>query len=165
VLKIKVARDFALSLGWDSWVNVLGLRHGEARRVARARAQRERWEVVAPLHEAGVTREHVAAFWAAQDFDLGLPAAGGKTPLGNCDLCFLKSAATISAILRERPELAEWWVRMETVATPLQAVGGALPHRPARLRRPAGRGPGPAGDQLRGGGRAGGVLLPRVIGG
>jgi hypothetical protein len=131
VLKIKVARDFALSLGWDSWANVLGLRFDEARRVARARAQRERWEVVAPLHEAGVTREHVAAFWASQDFDLGRPAAGGKTPLGNCDLCFLKSAGTISAILRDRPELAEWWVRMEAVATPAKPTGARF-----RIDRP-----------------------------
>ncbi len=126
-----MARDFALSQGWEHWINVLGLRADEARRVARAKNQRERWEVECPLHDAGVTKEHISAFWAAQDFDLALPSVNGKTPLGNCDLCFLKSAGTISAIMRDTPELAQWWMRMETVAMPSKPNGAKF-----RIDRP-----------------------------
>jgi hypothetical protein len=41
--------------------------------------QRERWETVASLHTARVTKERVATFWAAQPFDLRLANIDGKT--------------------------------------------------------------------------------------
>ena len=55
---------------------------------------RDRWDNVLPLATAGTTKEHVVQFWTEQNFDLQLANVDGKTPLGNCDLCFLKSAAT-----------------------------------------------------------------------
>lgn len=122
-LKIRVLRDYARSLGWDHWINAIGLRADEARRVAKIKDQRERWETVAPLYHAGVTKEVVAAFWRAQPFDLGLPNIDGKTPAGNCDLCFLKSAGTISGLLRADPSLADWWIRMEDEARPSKPLG------------------------------------------
>ena len=63
-LKIRVMRDYARSLGWEHWTNTVGLRADEGRRVARIRNDRERWETIAPLHAAGVTKEDVTAFWA-----------------------------------------------------------------------------------------------------
>jgi len=117
-LKIRVMRDFARSLGWEHWTNAVGLRFDEPRRVARLKNQRERWETIAPLYDAGVTKEDVVAFWQAQDFDLGLPSIDGKTPAGNCDLCYLKSAKVISALIAENPTLADWWIRMEEEARP-----------------------------------------------
>ena len=124
MLKIRVMRDYAPSLGWEHWTNAVGLRFDEARRVARIKNQRERWDTAAPLYHARVTQDDVAAFWAAQPFDLGLPIVDGKTPAGNCDLCFLKSAKTISSILRTDPGLADWWIRMEDQ--------GAAEHAPRR---------------------------------
>jgi hypothetical protein len=70
----------------------------------------------------------VAAFWARQEFDLARPNVDGRTPHGNCDLCFLKSARTLSALLAEDPVRADWWIAME-----------ALPRNPAeqfRIDRP-----------------------------
>ena len=58
-----------------------------------------------------------------QPFDLGLANIGGKTLAGNCDLCFLKSAGTISAILRSDQSLADWWMRMEQEAEPSTPLG------------------------------------------
>ena len=49
-LKIRVMRDYARSIGWEHWTNAIGLRADEARRVAKIKDQRERWETVAPLH-------------------------------------------------------------------------------------------------------------------
>jgi 3'-phosphoadenosine 5'-phosphosulfate sulfotransferase (PAPS reductase)/FAD synthetase len=126
MLKIRVMRDYARSLGWEHWTNAVGLRFDEARRVARLGDQRERWDTIAPLHSTRVTKEDVASFWAGQPFDLRLPNIGGKTPAGNCDLCFLKSAQTISSILRSDPSLAEWWIRMEEEATPSTPLGGVF---------------------------------------
>ena len=52
-LKIRVMRDYARSLGWEHWTNAIGLRYDEARRVAKIKDQRERWETTAPLYNAG----------------------------------------------------------------------------------------------------------------
>jgi hypothetical protein len=65
------------------------------------------------LSAAGVTKDDVMAFWRTQPFDLRLPSIDGKTPLGNCDMCFLKSAATIQGIMRDQPQLADWWIEQE----------------------------------------------------
>ena len=56
----------------------------------------------------------------------GLPSIDGKTPAGNCDLCFLKIAQTISAILRTDPGLADWWIRMEDQARPNTPLAGVF---------------------------------------
>lgn len=47
-------------------------------------------------------------FWSNQPFDLGL-----RQHEGNCDLCFLKSTGKILAIMKDRPELADWWIERE----------------------------------------------------
>jgi 3'-phosphoadenosine 5'-phosphosulfate sulfotransferase (PAPS reductase)/FAD synthetase len=112
-LKIRTKKRYARSLGWDHWTSALGLRADEPRRVARLGNIRERWEAIAPLATAGATRDDVMEFWRVQPFDLRLPSVDGKTPLGNCDMCFLKSAATIQGIMRDQPYLADWWIEQE----------------------------------------------------
>ena len=137
-LKIRVMRDFAFSLGWTEWNNVIGLRADEAHRFDRAfrssgdgegkqisllnpripmelkpRKSRphDAWNhLAAPMIEAGVTRQTVLDFWAEQPFDLQL-----RPDESNCDLCFLKGAGKISDIIREHPGMADWWIKMETV--------------------------------------------------
>lgn len=122
-LKIRVMRDFARFLGWKNWTNVLGLRADEPARVARSRVNREAWDNAMPLATAGITKRDVAAFWYAQNFDLMLPNINGATPLGNCDLCFLKSAATISGIMRDMPARADWWIKAEAEARASRPLG------------------------------------------
>lgn len=121
--EMKIRRFKALMhkvLGYDRWHSVIGLRADEPRRVARQHAAnekgKERWATGMPLAEAGVAKADVGTWWAAQPFDLRLPTVNGTTPLGNCDLCFLKSRATIEGIMRARPELAEWWIEREREA-------------------------------------------------
>jgi 3'-phosphoadenosine 5'-phosphosulfate sulfotransferase (PAPS reductase)/FAD synthetase len=122
-LKVRPMRDYAQSLGWKNWVNVIGLRADEPRRVAKARENREAWDNAMPLAAAGATKQDVMAFWKRQNFDLALPNINGTTPLGNCDLCFLKSTATISGIMRDMPERSAWWVAQE--AKPASKPSGA----------------------------------------
>ena len=69
-----------------------------------------------PLAEAGVTKWIVRNFWAAQEFDLGLPNINGETPHGNCDLCYKKKAQRVMSLIRERPERAVWWAQHEREA-------------------------------------------------
>lgn len=117
-LKVRRLKKFMHAMmGYEHWTNVVGLRADEAHRVERlTRPSRDRWTSVAPLAAAGVTKADVQAFWREQPFDLRLPSINGSTPLGNCDLCYLKSEALIRGIIRERPDLAEWWVTAEAEA-------------------------------------------------
>lgn len=114
-LKIKVMKDFMLSIGHKYWVNYVGLRYDEPHRVARlSRAKdKERWDSEAPLHTEKKTVKDVAKFWENNSFDLKLPGINGKTPLGNCDLCFLKGKNTIMNIMKNYPEKAQWWMDQE----------------------------------------------------
>lgn len=121
-------------LGWSHWTKVVGLRADEPRRIARlSEPSRERWERVAPLALAGVTVADVGAFWRAQPFDLRLPNMNGKTMHGNCDLCFLKGKQTVESLIREQPERAMWWIRMEQSIVP---TGGSNMGNRFRSDRP-----------------------------
>jgi len=116
-LKIRVMRDFAKSLGWKNWSNVIGLRHDEGHRVMKALAAndsgKQPWTSAMPMAKAKATRRDVMAFWAEQPFDLQL-----KSYEGNCDLCFLKGRNKLQALIRENPGMATWWAEQEARVKP-----------------------------------------------
>jgi 3'-phosphoadenosine 5'-phosphosulfate sulfotransferase (PAPS reductase)/FAD synthetase len=101
-----------------SWV---GIRADEQRRAAKI-ADKSRL----PLWAAGVTKETVGEFWRNQPFDLGLPNNNGVTMHGNCDLCFLKPAAQVLALIAEKPERAVWWAKMEALALASKPSGAVF---------------------------------------
>jgi len=118
-LKIKVMKRFMKNInGYKEWDNVIGLRYDEPRRLASARkaSDYEPWNNILPMGDAKHTVEDVTEFWSKQNFDLNLTNAYGKTPAGNCDLCFLKGMDTTISILKERPEMANWWIEKEQQA-------------------------------------------------
>lgn len=116
-LKVRVIKAFCLSLGWEHWTNIIGLRYDEGRRVLRQLAAndtgKERWKTAMPLSKAKATkRNHIMPFWASQPFDLGL-----QDHEGNCDLCFLKSRGAKKSLIRAFPEMAGWWIAQEASIT------------------------------------------------
>lgn len=116
-LKIRPMHRVVREWGWEEWISCLGIRADEPRRVAKlaARAGAETPDelAIAPLAQAGVAVAEVGAFWKAQPFDLRLPNMNGKTMHGNCDLCFLKGANQVLALVRENPKRAIWWMEQE----------------------------------------------------
>ncbi|EQA97297.1 phosphoadenosine phosphosulfate reductase family protein [Sphingobium sp. HDIP04] len=110
-LKVRVLKWYMLSLGYDAWANVVGIRADEPSRIERGqRPNKERWHNLHPLNEAGVTNRDVRTFWAAQDFDLQL------LPFeGNCDGCFLKARPKLWEVERTKPGTLQWWADMEVV--------------------------------------------------
>jgi hypothetical protein len=113
--------------GYDHWTAVIGMRADEERRVRKVRGiienlnlslefedlaplpekkthRRERWDSEYPLHEAGIRKPQVTAWWAGQPFNLDL-----EDHEGNCDLCFQKRSRSRVAIIRKEPERVEWW--------------------------------------------------------
>lgn len=125
-LKIRVAKRYLRSLGWDCWTNCIGLRADEPNRIKPEGVKLgDRWTTWQPLNHAGVGKADVAAFWNRQPFDLRLPNVRGNCWLGNCDGCFLKSEASIGALAREYPERAAWWEGMEALASELTSGSAA----------------------------------------
>jgi 3'-phosphoadenosine 5'-phosphosulfate sulfotransferase (PAPS reductase)/FAD synthetase len=125
-LKIRAMHKYLRELGWhkddDGWDQFIGIRADEQRRVAKIRARGHSSEssketMCMPLADADVTLAHVAAFWTAQPFGLGLRTFNGRTLAGNCDLCFLKGAAQLQSLIAERPLRAVWWAKMEALVT------------------------------------------------
>ena len=110
-LKIRPMKKYLLSIGWKNWTACLGIRADEMRRVKED--SKDRWVFWHPLVEAGVTKRDIYQFWKSQPFDLQLENVNGATPLGNCDMCFLKSEKILANIAKTMPDKADWWVRME----------------------------------------------------
>lgn len=112
-LKVRAMLGYLnVELGWKELATFVGIRYDEPRRW-KIRGIDEATHFLEndrqlPLVDAKVTLEDVDAFWAEQDFDLRL-----RPWEGNCDLCYLKGRSRIERILRDRPDLAEWWLEWE----------------------------------------------------
>jgi len=114
-MKVHCCTRYLKSISWGRWTNVVGIRADEPKRLKGA-PPKERYTLWHPLAHAGVSRRNVADFWEKQPFNLRLPNVDGRTQLGNCDGCFLKSEASRAALARDYPERAKWWADMETLA-------------------------------------------------
>lgn len=114
-LKVEAIKEYMKSIGAPSPYNCLiGIRADETRRAVKIHNSlgggQDRY---CPLYVDGVTAADVGRFWKNQPFDLNLPNNNGVTDWGNCDLCFLKGRSIRMSIIRERPELADWWAEQE----------------------------------------------------
>ena len=115
-MKIQPITRYLKSIGITEWTSFLGIRKDEERRAAKingSASPTKGEERFLPLHRADVTREEVLAFWESQPFDLHLPVFNGETIHGNCDLCFLKGKDKKIQIIKDRPEVADWWIKKE----------------------------------------------------
>lgn len=113
-LKVRTAKRWLMSLGWKGWITARGIRRDEPAR-HKPPVPKERSTPWHPLYDAGVSKHDVALFWRRQPFDLRLPNHRGKTLMGNCDGCFMKSEAHVAMLARDHPERHAWWERMEHV--------------------------------------------------
>jgi hypothetical protein len=128
-MKVRAIHRYLKSIGWTEWDSMLGIRADEQRRLAKIGNQDygKHEEKIAPLGRVGVTKEIVGKFWESMPFDLELPNINGVTMHGNCDLCYLKGGAQILSLIKEKPERAVWWAKMEALALALaSAPDGAL---------------------------------------
>lgn len=125
-LKIDAMRKLMQSLGHETYTNVVGLRADEQWRVAKGMSKNaegnDPFVSVWPLAKAGVLKRDVLAFWAAQDFDLGL-----RNYETNCDLCFMKHRSYLERSIRDGVD-PTWWIEQERAVQALRP-GGA----PARF--------------------------------
>jgi 3'-phosphoadenosine 5'-phosphosulfate sulfotransferase (PAPS reductase)/FAD synthetase len=108
---LTMKRYLTKQLGWKRWSAAVGIRADESRRIKHD--SKDCWSYWYPLADAGVTKRDIRDFWNSQPFDLQLENVNGATPLGNCDMCFLKSEKILANIAKTMPDKADWWIRME----------------------------------------------------
>ena len=93
--------------------HILGLRYDEPHRVHRIKARKDNKHHICPLYDEKITNTDVAEFWRKSNFDLRLIAKNGHTVFGNCDMCFLKGKNQLTHMMREKKDLANWWIEQE----------------------------------------------------
>lgn len=125
-LKIRTMARFTKSLEWNEYQNFIGIRADEPHRATRMRPDSKRESVRMPLYEAGISKQHVLDFWSNNSFDLKLPIIEGETIGGNCDLCFLKSMPKIISLVKQNPEKAIWWAKMEEIGASYTNGNGSV---------------------------------------
>jgi 3'-phosphoadenosine 5'-phosphosulfate sulfotransferase (PAPS reductase)/FAD synthetase len=114
-LKVLAIDRYMKFIGKKDYVTMVGIRADEPRRVAKMRDNKD--EKITPLATAKITEKDVWKFWSENSFDLALAKFSGAS---NCDLCFLKGGKIIQGLIREKPERAIWWAKME------KAIGGTF---------------------------------------
>ena len=84
----------------------MGIRYDEKHRMSNTA---EKDNVIYPLiQDVKVDQKFVRNWWDRRSFDLEL-----KDYEGNCDLCFKKSLRKKLTIIKENPEISNWWQEME----------------------------------------------------
>ncbi len=114
-LKVRTIHRYAMANGYEEpYLTLIGIRADEKGRARKLHKKLvEKQENYCPMVEAGHTKADVSAFWVSRNFDLALPTVDGVTDWGNCDLCFLKGRSKRLSIVREAPQLADWWAEQE----------------------------------------------------
>tara|TARA_R110002050_G_C8795279_1_gene502415 strand:+ start:129 stop:953 length:825 start_codon:yes stop_codon:yes gene_type:complete len=112
ILKVQTGAKYLQSFKWKYWKNATGIRFDEKRRQKDGLINNWYYGWY-PMIAAEHTIDDVESFWSKQSFKLNLPIVKGKTMMGNCDMCFLKSEAQIAMMMRQFPEKAQWWIDME----------------------------------------------------
>jgi hypothetical protein len=111
-LKVRAIARHLKSIGMTEGTMLVGLRADEPRRVARVQGDvREGFDYECPMAKAGHLISDVGAYWFSAAWDLRLP--NNDRAFGNCDMCYLKGKRVLERVIREEPERAAWWSRME----------------------------------------------------
>ena len=105
-LKLAPMNKYIKTLGFDEVITALGIRYDERHRKSNTA---EEHNTVYPLcDDLKVDSKFIRDWWSRQCFDLKL-----KDYEGNCDLCFKKSVRKRLTLIKDDPNIADWWVKME----------------------------------------------------
>lgn len=105
-LKLAPINKYVKSLGYDEVYTAMGIRWDERHRESNTAKEQN---IIYPLiYDLKVDNKFIRDWWDRQSFDLEL-----KDYEGNCDLCFKKSLKKRLTIIKERPDVAKWWLDME----------------------------------------------------
>jgi hypothetical protein len=104
-MKLEPMRKYVDSIfGKNNYSIAVGIRADEMDRV---RNDYFTNNVFYPLLDRGLGKKDRNKFWDSQPIKIKIPAFKG-----NCDLCFEKSNRKLMTILKEEPQLGQWWESM-----------------------------------------------------
>jgi hypothetical protein len=104
-MKLEPLKKYADSIfGKENYSVAVGIRADEMDRVGKDYINNNTFY---PLLDRGISKRHRNIFWENQPIKIKIPAFKG-----NCDLCFEKSNRKLMTILKEEPELGDWWQDM-----------------------------------------------------
>ena len=104
-MKLEILTKYAKSIfGKDNYSVAVGLRIDEMDRV---RKDYKSNNVFYPLMDRKISQKERNKFWKDQPVKISIEAYKG-----NCDLCFAKSNRKLITIIKQEPDLIEWWDRM-----------------------------------------------------
>jgi len=104
-MKVEPLRKYANNIfGRNNYSIAVGMRIDE---IDRVRKDYKDNNVFYPLMDNKVSKRERNLFWKDQPIQITIPAYKG-----NCDLCFEKSNRKLMTIIKEEPNLIEWWDRM-----------------------------------------------------
>ena len=105
-LKLAPINKYVKSLNYKEVYTAMGIRWDERHRMSNTA---DKQNIIYPLiDDIKVDSKFIRSWWDKQSFDLQL-----KDYEGNCDLCFKKSTRKRLTIIKENPNVAKWWQRME----------------------------------------------------
>jgi 3'-phosphoadenosine 5'-phosphosulfate sulfotransferase (PAPS reductase)/FAD synthetase len=110
-LKIKPIIRYLKSIGIIDYNNIMGIRYDEPARWGKLllNQQKERYYNVLPMVDWKTSKSDVNEFWNVRtDLDLKI-----KSEQGNCDLCFLKGKRKLINLIKDNPDLINWWIERE----------------------------------------------------
>jgi 3'-phosphoadenosine 5'-phosphosulfate sulfotransferase (PAPS reductase)/FAD synthetase len=101
-LKEEPIHKYAKHIFDGDYLTAIGIRADEKHRISSDPKK------VYPLNDLNVDEIFVRNWWDRQNFDLNI-----KDYEGNCDLCFLKSKRKKLTLVKENPNIVQWWNEME----------------------------------------------------
>ena len=105
-LKDSPIKKYVKSLGYKEVITAMGIRYDERHRKSNTAKQQN---IIYPLcDDTRVDSNFIRRWWDTQCFELEL-----KDYEGNCDLCFKKSLRKRLTLIKQNPNIAEWWLDME----------------------------------------------------
>ena len=105
-LKLAPMNKYIKSLGYKNVFTAMGIRYDERHRESNNAKENK---IIYPLiYDIKVDNKFIRDWWGRQSFDLNL-----KDYEGNCDLCFKKSLKKRLTIIKEKPSVADWWLKFE----------------------------------------------------
>ena len=104
-MKVEPLRKYADSIfGKNNYSIAVGMRIDE---IDRVRKDYKTNNVFYPLIDYKISKRDRNLFWKDQAIQITIPAYKG-----NCDLCFEKSNRKLLTIIKEEPNLIDWWDKM-----------------------------------------------------
>jgi 3'-phosphoadenosine 5'-phosphosulfate sulfotransferase (PAPS reductase)/FAD synthetase len=104
-MKIVPLKKFADSIfGLDNYSIAVGIRADEMDRVKESYFTNNTFY---PLLDNGISTKDRNKFWSDKPIQINLPAYKG-----NCELCFKKSNRKLMTIIKEEPQIINWWQEM-----------------------------------------------------